>query len=207
MTVQQNSGSANDHSIGLIAMSKHQGLWRHTPNVPYSTAPDANFQTWLANNLGIGATRWQRTPMTEQFTGHTAVMTRVAGIATFARGFVPRIVGYPGAFLGNGGVGTWQDDIGMISDPTCISFEVPLRQANHATGFPAWFQANQDQINIYSLTGGNANNSFNCVLAAVTSMINYLLDLGGYEGYVEQLCTINSSGQGPLMRKMMSGFS
>ena len=41
--------------------------------------------------------------MREQFTGHTAVMARVAGRVVFAKGFVPILKGYIGAFLGDGG--------------------------------------------------------------------------------------------------------
>lgn len=200
MAYERNTNNNNDHSVGIIAISKHQGLWNHQPNTNFVNQPD--------NPLGLGASRWSRFPLLEQFTGHTAVVSRVSGQVNFARGFVPKIQGYVGAFLGNGGAGTWQDDIHMTCDPTCIGFEIPTSQAE-AAQFANWFRLSAPQIDTYSLRGGNASDTFNCVLAAATVMINYLLTLNNsaYEPYIEQLCKIDSSGQGPLMRKMMGGFT
>lgn len=205
MPFERDTHIATDNGIGLIAMSKHQGLWYHTPNSPFVNQPD--------NPLGVGTSRWNRYPLVEQFTGHTAVFSRVNGVVNFARGFVPRWYGYIGAFLGNGGAGTWQDDIHMTNDPTCIGLEIPTTQVE-ATQFTNWFQLNAPQIDTYSLRGGNAVGAintaptFNCVLAAATILLNYLLDTNNplHAPYIERLSTISSSGQGPLMRQIMGGF-
>lgn len=204
MTVVANNGNPNDHSVGLVAVSRHQGWMWHTPDIPLQAAPDQGFGAWLGANLGVGAARWQRGP--QQFTGHTAVLARVGGVVTFVRGFVPNRLGIPGALLFGAGVGGhWQDDAGMLADPTAVSFEVPVTQPQ-AGGFQAWFLGRAAAFTTYSLRGGNALDTFNCVLAAVTTLVNYLLDLGGCEPYVQQLMAVNTSGQGAFMRLMYGGF-
>lgn len=205
MTFERDTHVPTDNGIGLIAISRHQGFWYHTPNSPFLNQPN--------NPLGVGTSRWNRYPLVEQLTGHTAVFSRVGGVLNFARGFVPRWYGYIGAFLGSGGAGTWQDDIHMTNDPTCIGFEIPVTAAE-ATQFTNWFLLNSPTIDTYSLTGGNAVGggnaapTFNCVLAATTILVNYFADLNNpvYRPYIEQLLTIDSSGQGPLMRRIFGGF-
>jgi hypothetical protein len=204
MTVLLNSTSTSDHAIGITAMSKHQGFWSHSPQRPFENQV-GDFGKWLADNLGQGSSRLCRTPLTEQFTGHTAVMSRVAGHVTFVKGFVPNVSGYLYAFFGRGGGGHWQNDIGMLGDPTCISFEVPVTQ-NQANGFSDWFNTSSTVINVYALKKGNAIDSFNCVLGAVTVLVNYLDELGGYSGYVEQLLSVTDSMQGHLMQGISGGF-
>jgi hypothetical protein len=204
MTVVFDSGVASDHTVGIFAASRHQGLWSHNPDLPLASPP-GGFRGWLAANLGIGASRLSRTPIHEQFTGHTAVLSRVAGQVQFARGFVPKVVGYIQAFLGSGGAGHWQDDLALLGDPTAISFEVPVTR-QQAEAFPRWFQASSGAINCYALRRGNAHDSFNCVLGAVTVLMNYLTELGGYEAYVEQLQKVGDSSQGHLIRNIMGGF-
>src|ERR1700674_2009353 len=134
MTVLANSGRASDNAVGLAAISRHQGVWGHDPDLRLDIAPDDGFQDWLQNNLGVGASRLARRPLTEQFTGHTAVFSRVAGQVQFASGFVPNITEYAGALLGAGGGGHWKNDLPMLDDPTCASFEIPVTPAQ-AAGF------------------------------------------------------------------------
>jgi len=204
MAVVLNNGNLDDHSVGIVAISRHQGWWRHAPDIPWEIAPDEDFDEWAGGNLGIGATRWQRG--VQQFTGHTAVLARTAGAVGFVRGFVPNLLGVPGALLfGFTANGHWQDDAPMLGDPTAVSYEIGVTQAQ-ANGFPAWFQGRAAGIGAYSLRGGDALDSFNCVLAAVTVLANFLLDLGGYEPYVEQLMAVHSSGQGAFMRLLYGGF-
>jgi hypothetical protein len=206
MTVVLNSGVASDHTVGIMAASRHQGWWWHTPDLQLANddLPEA-FQDWLAHSLGIGASRLERTPIQEQFTGHTAVLSRVDGEVQFARGFVPNVLGYIWAFFGAGGAGHWQDDLALLRDPTAVSFEVPVTRPQ-ADDFPAWFRESSGVINVYALRRGNAHDSFNCVLGAVTVLINYLTELGGYDAYVEQLQTVGDSSQGHLLRGIMGGF-
>ena len=207
MTVCLDSETASDHAIGIVAMSKHQGFWSHAPQRPFVNQVGAPFSEWLALNLGQGSSRLCRTPLTEQFTGHTAVMSRVAGHVQFVRGFVPvpSVRGYIKAFFGRGGDGHWQNDIVMLSDPTCISFEVPVKR-NQAEGFSNWFNTSSTAINVYALKNGNAIGSFNCVLGAVTVLANYLVELGDYSEYVEQLLSVQDSMQGHLMQGISGGF-
>lgn len=190
------------HGIGLIATSRHQGIWHHQPNV--NAFVPGQYTNQVA---GVNTTRWGRTPLIQQFTGHTAVFSRVNGNIVFARGFVPRWYGYLGAFLGQGGSGTWQDDIHMTRDPTCIGFEIPTNYFD-ARRFDTWFRTKASQINTYSLQRGNAFRTFNCVLAAATVLISYLLDTNNitYQPYIDQLAHIDSSNQGMLMRRIMQGM-
>lgn len=205
MAVLINSTLETDHTVGIVAISRHQGAWSHTPNRQFEQHPNENFQHWLQQNLGQGASRLARTPLVEQFTGHTAVISRVAGQVQFVRGFVPNISGFLWAFFGSGGGGHWQNDLAMLSDPTCVSFEIPVTQ-DQAQNFQNWFNAASGVINVYSLQRGNANTTFNCVLAAVTVLVNYLTSFDGHEGYVEQLLTVNDSTQGHLMQGITGGF-
>ncbi|MDR0704903.1 MAG: hypothetical protein LBF88_07935, partial [Planctomycetaceae bacterium] len=74
-----------DNTIGLVGISKHQAdwhhwFWFHQPHPVYVEG---------ARNIGAGAGRFQRTPLKQQFTGHTAVMSRVGGRVRIVRGFVP----------------------------------------------------------------------------------------------------------------------
>ncbi len=206
MTVVQNSGRQSDNSIGLIAISKHQGLFRHNPTINFE--PGAGGAAVLPL-LGVGATRLQRTPLIEQLTGHTAIISRVNGQIHFARGFVPNgIIGSLRAVIfGNNVNGQWQNDIGMIRDPTCISYEIPVTW-EQADGFEQWFTINCIRLDRYQLRRSDGFDSFNCVIAAVTFLIDYLLrlDEGDYHGYVEQLVNIAGPGQGPLIRSIMGGF-
>lgn len=143
----------------------------------------------------------------EQFTGHTAVMARVAGRVEFVRGLVPNVSGYLWAFFGQGGGGHWQNDLAMLSDPTCVSFEVPVPEAE-ARAFPLWFNNASSAINVYALRNGNAHSSFNCVLGAVTVMVNYLVESGSDQSaYVQQLLKVQDSLQGHVMRDITSGFA
>ncbi|MEA9564525.1 MULTISPECIES: hypothetical protein [unclassified Xanthomonas] len=206
MTVLLNSMSGQDNSVGIVGMSRHQGWWNHSPNMRYEVNPDRGLITWTEQNLGIGSSRLSRSPLLEQFTGHTAVISRVGGQVQLARGLVPNVTGYPWAFFGEGGGGHWQDDIAMLSDPTCISFEIPVT-AEDAENFPQWFDVASSQINVYALRSGDGFNSFNCVLASLTILINYLLDsTNDYSSYVSQLTKVEDSLQGHLMQNMMDGF-
>lgn len=206
MTVVYDSTSRSDHSVGLVAISRHQGYWSHSPRRQFQSDPSQEFKAWLSNNLGQGASRLQRTPLSEQFTGHTAVLSRVDGHVAFVRGFVPNVLGYLQAFFGRGGRGHWQDDYAMLSDPTAISFEIPVTRTE-AQGFQTWFNNSSGAINVYALRNGNASSTFNCVLGATTVLVNYLTEVDGdYSPYVRQLLTVNDSMQGHLMQGMTSGF-
>ena len=205
MTVVLNTSTSSDHTVGLVAMSKHQGAWSHSPRQKLQEEPSAAFRRWLQANLGQGASRLQRKPLVEQMTGHTAVMSRVAGQVQFVRGFVPNVSGYVKAFFGKGGGGHWQNDLAMLADPTCICFAIPVT-LKQAQNFQGWFNGASSAINVYSLRRGNASDTFNCVLGAVTVLTNYLVECGGHEPYVEQLLQVNSSAQGGLMQKISGGF-
>lgn len=206
MAVMQDSGKQSDNSIGLIAISKHQGFFRHNPRINFEPGVGG---AAILPQLGLGATRLQRTPLIEQFTGHTAIISRVNGQINFARGFVPNgIIGSLRAVIFGSNVhGRWQNDIGMIRDPTCISYEIPVTWAQ-ADGFEQWFTINHIRLDRYQLRDSNGFDSFNCVIAAVTFLIDYLLRLDEvyYQGYVEQLVSIAGPGQGPLIRSIMGGF-
>lgn len=205
MAVVTDSGNPLDNCVGIAAISRHQGWWSHNPSVQL-VAPDGNeFQDWLRDNLGIGVSRLARRPLTGQVTGHTAVFSRVGGRVTFVRGFVPNFWGYLWAFLGAGGGGHWQNDAAMLADPTCVSFEIPVDEYASEI-FEAWFGNHAAGVAVYSLSRGDAKGTFNCVLGAVTLLVNFLVEVHGPPAYIEQLLTVNSSLQGHLIRRINGGF-
>ncbi len=205
MAVVIDSGNALDNCVGLAAISRHQGWWSHNPNVQLVAPADNAFRDWLRDNLGSGVSRLARRPLTEQITGHTAVFSRVHGRVTFVRGFVPNFWGYLWAFFGAGGGGHWQDDAAMLADPTCVSFEIPVGEVASEI-FADWFRNHAADVAVYSLSRGDAKGTFNCVLGAVTLLVNFLDDIQGPPAYIQQLLTVNSSLQGHLIRRINGGL-
>lgn len=206
MTVIVDLMSEQTNSVGIAGISRHQGRWRHRPDMRYEVDPDPTLIAWTEQNMGIGSSRLSRSPLLQQFTGHTAVLSRLRGRVQFVRGLVPNVSGYPWAFFGQGGGGHWQDDSAMLDDPTCVSFEIPVTEED-AGNFPRWFRAVASEINVFALKNGDGFNSFNCVLASLTLLINYLLESeNDYSSYVIQLTKVRDSLQGHLMQNIMGGF-
>lgn len=225
MSVEINSNN-NENTIGLVAISSNQNFVSH-PAPPHHYVPAT-----MQHSLGIGSSWFRRTltgilsGLTHGFTsggisssikgalygsaeptiGHTAVMARVNGAVIFVRGFLPTLIQSPLLFFGRDTTGNWVDDFHILNDPTCISFEIPEQNIGDAANLPLWFLQHQHNFNIYSLRRGDAFNTTNCVLAAATMLVNYLLDQGNYDAYVTQLLNIDSSSQGRLMGQILGGF-
>jgi hypothetical protein len=163
-----------DNTIGLVGISKHQGILRHTSHPIYIEGQ---------RDIGNGAWRHQRTPLMQQFTGHTAVMSRVGGRVRIVRGFVPDGViatvsmlthwALPRLLWGREVAGHWQDDLAILADPTCVSVEIQVDR-EIANAFRDWIFDHEDSINRYSLQDSDAIGSFNCVAAAETMLLDFL---------------------------------
>ncbi|MDR0611035.1 MAG: hypothetical protein LBG58_13065 [Planctomycetaceae bacterium] len=213
MAIPFNTNILNDNTVGLVGISSHQAGWRdlfwfHNPHPVYVEGP---------RNIGTGAGRLQRSPLMQQFTGHTAVMSRLQGQINFVRGFVPYGFVATMSMLthwalpilpwGREVAGHWQNDLAMAGDPTCASIEIQVGQGI-ANGFQNWVFNHENSINRYSLQDSDAIGSFNCVAAAETLLLDFL--------YGNQIVTANISdfenilfyygnvSQGSLMRMIVS---
>jgi hypothetical protein len=226
MTVLRDNGNPNDFSIGIIAVSRHQDALRDGIHRPLTG--DVSRVPTAYQDIGYGCTRAARGPLPYKHIGHTAVIARIGGVITFARGFVPQRVNEINianqqAVMGviqevrdwDGVVGAWHDDIAMLEDPTCISYEIHVSQIV-ATSLPLWFRfrryvpRNIDYL-IYSLLHGRGNSAFNCVGAALTLITEYLdeqLERGRITQNVFEdflgLVGVDTN-QGHLIRRMLQG--
>ncbi|MDR2439610.1 MAG: hypothetical protein LBE12_09620 [Planctomycetaceae bacterium] len=207
MTVSINNGNINDHTVGFVAASKHQtgwGFlgWRHHPHLPLL----APIPLIIQQQIGYDSTRWNRTPLLQQFTGHTAIMSRVAGNVNFVRGFSPDGILRSFAMLfGCSVAGVWHNDIPMLGDPTCISYEIPVTNI-FAQNFDAWSLQRSLQLNTYSLRTSDGLNSFNCVIASITMLVNYLMTNGLYHNYAIRIAeNLQGSRQGDLIQRVLDG--
>jgi hypothetical protein len=205
MTVSINNGNIHDHTVGFVAASKHQtgwGFlgWRHRPPLLAPMHPI------IQQQIGYNSTRWDRTPLVQQFTGHTAIMSRVAGNVNFVRGFSPDGFLRSCAMLfGCSVAGVWHNDIPMLSDPTCISYEIPVTNI-FAQNFNAWSLQQSLQLNTYSLRTSDGFNSFNCVIASIIMLVNYLMTDGLYYNYAVNIIeNLQGSKQGDLIQRVLNG--
>lgn len=223
MTVHANSGLRTENTIGLIACSKHQSgsymPWApHRPRIDFEVA--LNEQTrgpatdYMKRELGYDSTRWSRLPSnplnSEQFTGHTAVMVRRAGVMTWARGWVPQlgVANYVKTLLRGGAApGEWQDDRGMIQDPTCVSYEIPVSDALCDHFLNHWRTESAKFVDYCFTVQGPGR--CNCVWAAVSVLKRFCeihrVMLPGNVPAAQRLAGVTGPAQGELMRLIVSG--
>ena len=213
MAVQQFSGKVDDHTLGLIATSKHQpGNWygQHKPRMdwisdPANLGPDEGgpeFQTYLQTQLGFDSYRWQRG--SPQFTGHTALFVRYKGNANWAKGWVPQpgLTSYYQALWAGGECpGMWRDDLFMLKDPTCVSIEFkagPDRLAD----FIRYWKSVEDDYTHYSFQVGAAGHC-NCVWAAVKVLEGFAIARG--LPFAQRLAKVQDPKQGHMMQMILGG--
>jgi hypothetical protein len=191
----------------------------HKPRLDFEVA--LNDQTrgpatdYLQRELGYESSRWSRLPSwnpldSEQFTGHTAVMVRRRGVVSWARGWVPQfsMKNYiQSLLLGGASPGEWQDDQGMINDPTCISYEVAVSD-QLCDQFVNYWQTVSVEFQQYCFTVLGPRQC-NCVWAAVSVLkefatINTIM-LPGNVPVSRCLAKVTGPAQGQLMNLMASG--
>jgi hypothetical protein len=212
MTVQQYSGHANDHTLGLIATSKHQSNWRgqHKPRMDWVSDPahlgvdegGPEFQQYLQSRLGFDSNRLVRG--STQFTGHTALLIRWMGNVRWSKGFVPQpgVSTYYQALIAGGEcVGMWRDDRAMIRDPTCISVEFKVPPYLFPE-FIRYWESVKDDYTHYSFQVG-AHGHCNCVWAAVEVLRGFATQKG--LPFVDRLGKVQDPKQGHMMQMIMSG--
>lgn len=209
--IARNTNNQNDHTIGIVGISSHQCSWYQWH---HHTTPIYNEGN---RDVGNGAGRFARVPFFEQFSGHTAVMSRQAGQVDFVRGFVPDgVVATTSMVLkwiipilpfGSNVAGHWQDDDAIIADPTCVSIEINTT-AQIAASFRQWVFAHEHSINRYSLKNADGLRSFNCVAAAETMLLNFLhannILPPNVVDFETILLTYASAKQGALMATIIS---
>lgn len=222
MGVVLDSGRNAEYTIGLIACSRHQSgsymPWApHKPKIDFEVAlklaTRGPAMEYLRDQLGYGSTRWSRMPTwnpidSEQFTGHTAVMVRKAGKVDWASGWVPKFTPMNYLYsllLGGSAPGEWQDDRGMIQDPTCISYEIIVKRPELCDEFLAYWEKVSRQFESYSFNV-RSSRGCNCVWAAVSILKEFA---SGHQaqlpGVVEGLSKVTGPSQGQLMTLIQSG--
>jgi hypothetical protein len=216
MTVIAYSGNAGDHTIGLIACSRHQSgnyfPWaQHKPRMDFVVAVNGGPAIdYLRRELGYEATRYSRTYFkfweSEQWTGHTALFMRRGGQAAFAQGWVPvkAVTNYAYALVAGGEVpGEWQDDLQMIDDTTCVSLEFPVTQGQADGLVDYWTDIARGNFNTYcySVLG---QGRCNCVWASSTALRDYARR-SGIPAIENAMAKITSPAQGRLMAQIMGG--
>lgn len=230
MAVLMNSGSANDHAVGLVAVSSWQGWLRHQPRQSEFQQPGQGVSnltrfwstfSWSSPKAAFGYFK----------NGHTALLIRQGGRITHVVGFNPNsylLAGILQTIKGNDITvqGLWYDDMAMINDPTAISYEINVTddQAGAFDQLAASLIGRSD-LGPHS-PGGQYYYSFrpatvepnvdgivgNCSNMALMILCQFLYEVGKpnyvnmFLGWVRQNQNTMNCGQGPLMGAITSGF-
>ena len=213
--IEQYSGNPSDFTIGIAAASRHQEdeSGRHAPRLAFEVPPaDEFFTGYLAEAIGYGSTREERTfpSRSYHFYGHTGVFVRVEGMVRYVYGFSPRLDEFLAVPQGDRMTttfgGMWKEDDALLRDPASVSIEFNVRPRD-AYHFNVWFCQNSCRINRYSMTQGDWDTSFNCLMAAIT-IVKIFLDACGeieYLDYIQRLERFNDFSQGRLIRMILDG--
>jgi len=163
------------NAIGLVAVSRHRGLWRHrSPSGGLTEEGRRSLERQGASEV----TRIERGWF--QFMGHTAVLAIAGGELLMVRGFRPH-----GSFwleacralvswcLGVDVRGSWHDDRSMTHDPAALYYYIPVDE-KVAIRFKSFVQARRQSMAYRARPSGSGND--NCVSAAVGLLLAFAMD-------------------------------
>ncbi len=225
-----NNGNANDHSIGLVAVSSWQGWLRHLPRRSEYQQPGygvSNFTrffstlSWSSPKAAFGYFK----------NGHTALVARIQGRVHHIVGFNPNsylLAGFLQTLRGNDITvqGLWYDDRTMANDPTAVSYEINVKEDeaaffdqliasligrsdlgphSPATQYYYSFRPANVEANIDGIVG-------NCGTMGLMILCQFLYEtrraqyVEMFTRWVRQNQNTANYGQGPLMGAITSGF-
>ena len=203
------------NAIGLVAASRHRGLWRHRPVTRGLTEEG---RRGLKTQGGAGVPRTERGRY--QFMGHTAVVAIAGGKLLMVRGFRPHgpiWLAACRAFLSWCPAvdvrGSWHDDSRIADDPAAVYYYIPVEE-RAAARFKSFVEG-QPRFMCYRARPTGSGHD-NCVSAAVGVLLAFatdapdLLDEPAHHRIqaIHRLTSHVPGGtqQGHMMRNMLNRF-